>query len=112
MSNIPYFNYPAFDAEAKRLRALGHEVFNPADHDQQMFGADISNPTGSEAQAVAEYGFDRRAALKTDLAWICDNAEALVMLPGWENSTGATAEHALAEALGLPTYPAGALLYA
>ena len=107
MSNIPYFNYPAFDAEAKRLRDLGHEVFNPAEHDIASHGADISNPTGSEAQAVEEYGFDRRAALKAGLAWICDNADAIVLLPGWENSTGAKAERALAYALNLRVYTPG-----
>jgi len=107
MTGIPYFNYPAFDAEAKRLRALGHEVFNPADHDQEVFGADISNPTGDAAQATVEYGFDRAAALKADLSWICDNAEAIVLLPGWEKSSGARTELALADALGRAVYGPG-----
>lgn len=107
MSGVPYFNYPAFDVEAAVLRVLGHEVFNPADHDHELFGADISNPTGSVEQARAEYGFDRAKALKADLSWICDNAEALVFLPGWENSSGARAEMALADALGLKVYGPG-----
>lgn len=104
MSNIPYFNYPAFDAEAKHLRSLGHEVFNPAEHDVATYGADISNPTGSVEQAIAEYGFDRAAALKADLSWICDHADAIVLLPGWEKSSGAKAELALADALGLRVF--------
>jgi hypothetical protein len=101
MTGIPHFNYPAFNAAAKALRAAGHIVFNPAEHDVQIYGKDISNPTGCADQAAEEHGFDRRAALKADLAWICDNADAIALLPGWESSTGANAERALATALHL-----------
>lgn len=101
MTGIPFFNYPAFDAAASILRADGHEVFNPADHDREMFGGDISNETGSAEQSAADHGFDRRAALKADLSWICDNAEGIAMLPGWEKSSGANAEIALSRALSL-----------
>lgn len=101
MTGIPFFNYPAFDAAATELRAAGHEVFNPAEHDKVMFGKDISNATGSAEQAAAEHGFDRRAALKADLSWICDHACTIALLPGWASSSGARAEKALADALGL-----------
>lgn len=101
MTGIPFFNYPAFDAAAAKLRADGHTVFNPAEHDKAMFGKDISNATGSAEQAAAEHGFDRRAALKADLSWICDNACTIALLPGWSRSSGACAEKALADALGL-----------
>lgn len=104
MQGVPWFNYPAFDAEAKHLRTLGHEVFNPAERDQITFGADISNPSGDAAQATVEYGFNRAAALKAGLSWICDNADAIVLLPGWQNSSGARAELALADALGLRVF--------
>lgn len=101
MTGIPHFNYPAFHSAAAELRVQGHVVFSPAEHDIEMFGKDISNPSGSAEQATADHGFDRRAALKADLAWICDNAHAIALLPGWHLSTGAKAEHALAVALGL-----------
>ncbi|MCE4073268.1 DUF4406 domain-containing protein [Pseudomonas nitritireducens] len=32
MTGLPEFNYPAFHAEAARLRQLGYHVENPADH--------------------------------------------------------------------------------
>lgn len=32
MTGLPEFNYPAFHAEAARLRGLGYQVENPADH--------------------------------------------------------------------------------
>lgn len=101
MTGIPHFNYPAFNAAAATLRADGHHVFSPAEHDTEMHGKDISNPTGCAETAAREHGFSRRDALKADLAWICDNADAIALLPGWEQSTGARAERALAHALNL-----------
>ena len=101
MTGIPHFNYPAFNSAAAWLRSEGHQVFNPAEHDTETFGKDISNPDGCAETAAKEHGFDRRAALKADLSWICDNAEAIALLPGWERSSGANAERALAAALGL-----------
>lgn len=101
MTGIPHFNYPAFNSASAALRFEGHEVFSPAEHDIAMFGKDISNPDGCAVTAAKDHGFDRRAALKADLAWICDNAEAIALLPGWENSSGAKAERALAVALNL-----------
>jgi hypothetical protein len=103
MRGIPLFNFPAFHYAAADLRALGHEVFNPAEHDNEKHGTDISagNLTGDETKAAAEHGFNLREALHADLTYICQEAEGIVMLPGWEKSKGATAERAVAIALGL-----------
>ena len=98
MRGIIYNNFPAFDREATVLRSFGHEVFNPAERDRAEYGVDIE--IWNEEQAKAN-GFSIRDALKADLSWICDNAEGIAMLPGWEKSTGATTEWALAIALGL-----------
>lgn len=103
MRGIPEFNFPAFNAAAARLRAEGHEVFNPAEKDIEVHGTDISkgNATGSLDQAAADHGFSLRRALRDDTSWICEHADAVALLPGWQNSKGARAERALAEALGL-----------
>lgn len=103
MRGYPEFNFPAFYAAANKLRDEGHVVFNPAERDNQTHGADISkgNATGDEEQAAKEHGFNLREALGADLAWICAEADAVYMLVGWENSKGARAEKATAEALGL-----------
>ncbi len=80
MTGIADFNKPMFDAAAHMLRRQGHEVFNPADED-----ADIVY----------------RDAMKKDTNWICDEAEAIYMLPGWEHSPGAFTEWALGRSLRL-----------
>jgi len=94
MKGIEFFNKPAFDAAAEKLRALGNEVFNPHD----AVPAAILNKDGSEAEAVLA-GFNRRATMAADLSWICLEADAIAMLPGWRNSSGARGEKAVAEAL-------------
>lgn len=103
MRGIPEFNYPAFNAATERLRTEGHTVFNPAEKDIEVHGTDISkgNDAGCIETASKNHGFSLRRALGDDTAWICANADAIALLPGWENSKGAKAEKALAEALGL-----------
>ena len=102
MRGIPEFNYPAFHAAAKSLREQGHFVFSPAERDIERDGKDWSkvSATGDLAEAV-QSGFSLRQALGDDIAWICSTADAVALLPGWENSKGANAEKATAEALGL-----------
>ena len=103
MRQIREFNFPAFHAATAKLRAEGHEVFNPAERDIERHGTDISkgNDTGCEETAAKQHGFDLRIALGEDLAWICAHADAVYLLPNWRNSKGATAERAVALALGL-----------
>src|SRR5690348_10873426 len=102
MRGYQNFNFPAFDAAAKKLRAEGHFVFNPAERDRERDGKDWGEEvkSGDLAEAAAK-GFDLRQALGDDLAFICKEAEAIALLPGWENSKGAMAEFSTAVALGL-----------
>lgn len=103
MRGIPEFNFPEFYRYAAMLRAEGHEVFSPAERDNEHHGVDISkgNEAGCEDTAAKEHGFNLREALGRDLAYICAEADGIAMMPGWENSKGATAERATAVALGL-----------
>lgn len=107
MRSIPHFNFAAFHEAAATLRAMGHVVFSPAERDNERHGADISkdNHTGDESLAAEQHGFDLRVALGENLAYICAHAQAIALLPGWENSKGAKAERATAEALGLEIIP-------
>jgi Domain of unknown function (DUF4406) len=100
MRGIAEFNFPAFHAAAAKLRALGYEVFSPAENDEQD-GLDTTRMRGSNTE-LADSGFDLNAALAADLAYICTQASTVVLLPGWETSQGVKAEVATAEALNKP----------
>jgi hypothetical protein len=104
MRGYENFNFPAFDAAAEYLRANGHEVFNPADKDRERDPTGISwiSKTGDICEAEASGHFNRRVAIRDDLNWIMDHANAIALLPGWEKSKGANAELWLARFLDLP----------
>jgi hypothetical protein len=102
MRGIKDFNFPAFDAAAAELRSHGHEVFNPAekDRDHDPEGKTWKSETGDIVAAEAK-GFNRRVAIRADLNYIMDHADAIALLPGWEKSKGANAELWLARFLDL-----------
>ena len=81
MTGLPEFNYPAFNAMAERLRALGYEVCNPAE-----------NPV---PPCKSWRGY-MRLALKQLVE--CD---VIATLPNWETSRGARIEVGLARDLEL-----------
>lgn len=97
MTGYPNLNHELFNDTAEAFEDGGWEVFNPADHDVEVYG-DVE--TTEKALQEDRKGF-LREALSTDLLFICERADAIAMLPGWEKSLGARAEHATAVALGL-----------
>jgi hypothetical protein len=101
MRGRPEFNFPAFDRAEAQLRDMGHDVFSPAARDREH-GFTAEGLTGDED--LAALGFDLRDALAVDLEWITRHADAVIVLPGWEGSSGARAEVATAKALGLPVH--------
>lgn len=87
MTGLPEFNYPMFNRYARLLRERGHEVFNPAEaHDGQV-------------------GLPLEQYFETDLPEVC-RAEAVAVLPGWQESRGAQIEVDLARHLGKVVYEA------
>jgi hypothetical protein len=102
MRGKPFFNQKQFCAFTKVLRGYGFKVFNPSEHDTDVLGVDLGMyHTGNEVIP----GFDIRKALAADLKFITEQADAVCVLEGWEDSTGARAEVATARALGLPVGP-------
>lgn len=89
MSGLPDFNYPAFNAEAARLRALGYEVENPAEN--------------SDPPCKTWQGYMRLAIAQLVR---CD---AVALLPGWAKSKGACIEVKLADSLLIPVAHAALL---
>lgn len=110
MTSIEFFNFPAFDIAAFTLRRQGHEVFSPADNDRGLLGKPpgwLPSPedsTGPWQRWAIPGAPDLRTMLGMDLAWIAANADAIAMMPGWEKSSGAFVEWAMARALGLSIY--------
>lgn len=106
MRSKPQFNYPAFMDAAAKLRDAGWSVFNPAEMDLKEGGAPNLSMTVSEQEDYAAQWSNARHYAKRDLAVILDNlfppiGDAIVVLPGWEESIGARAEVAVAKWLGL-----------
>lgn len=95
MRGIPLGNFPAFDAAAAYLRARGYTVFNPADNDRAL-GFD-----GNNGEDVAPEAFQQM--MRWDLARVMES-DAVVFLPGWQNSRGAKAERVVAHYCGVPCY--------
>ena len=97
MRGLPEFNFPAFALAASLLRAHGHEVHSPAEHDLAA-GFDPTGLTGDEA--LDELGFDLTDAMRHDLAFIINEAEGVALLPGWWHSDGAKTEAHVAQITG------------
>ncbi len=81
MTGLPDLNFPAFNAEAARLREQGFAVVNPAE----------LNP---DPQATW------KQCMRLDIRHLVE-CDAIVMLPGWERSRGARLERHIAIELGL-----------
>jgi hypothetical protein len=93
MTDCPGLNFSAFDRARDKYAALGYDVRSPADNDRAN-GLDPDADTTSTTREwyAAMYRWDMRQLLEVD---------AIVMLPGWRDSRGATTEHGIAVALGL-----------
>ena len=97
MTGIPAFNFPAFNRAAHILRALGYDVVNPAELDAGDVG-----PDGKATKPYTWY-------LRRDLRALLD-CNAVALLHGWEDSTGATLEAHVAKALGMDVRELGDIL--
>lgn len=81
MTGLPDLNFPAFHAEAARLRALGHVVINPAEIN--------SDPNAKWLDCM-----------RADIAQLV-TCDSIAMLDGWTASRGARLEHHIGLELGL-----------
>jgi len=97
MRKIKYYNFPLFFAETKRLRGLGYDMYNPAERDIK----DGFDPKKDRPGKLGTY-------LKVDFPAICAS-HFIAVLPGWEDSEGATKEVTVARWCDIPVIPVGEL---
>ena len=87
MTGYPDLNFPAFHRETARLRSEGAHVINPA-------------------EINTDPGMSWEQCLRADIRELA-TCDAIVLLPGWEQSKGALLEHHIALQLGLIVLHAG-----
>jgi len=91
MSGLADHGVPAFDHAAKQLTGLGFKVINPADNDGR-----------SRNRPWEDY-------MEMDILNL-RKVDGIVMLPGWEQSTGATIEVLWVQRTGKPVFELVAVL--
>jgi hypothetical protein len=98
MRGYPEYNFPAFHEAEARGKALGWSTISPARMDEEH-GFDPASATEETVQSMTDTFIDRDfGAIR---ALIVADGDAIALLPGWEQSRGARAEHALAVWRGL-----------
>lgn len=93
------FNFPLFDVAAKLLRKAGIDVRNPTEHDREIY-PDIEQWEGFATGDTTKCPkFILPESLRWDFGAILE-ADGIILLPGWRESSGAKAELFVAEATG------------
>ena len=90
MTGLPDLNFPTFNAEALRLRALGYDVVNPAE----------INPDDSKSWSEC---------MRADVRALCD-CDTIALLPGWQRSAGAHLEMHIAHRIGIEIVDASSVV--
>jgi hypothetical protein len=103
MRGYPNFNFDAFFDLSAQLESSGYQVVNPAQHDVEVYPDIKSWPGFATGDVDACVDFDLHKALSWDLAQVAE-CDELVMLPGWEASSGARHERYVAEVTGKPIW--------
>jgi hypothetical protein len=81
MTGLPGLNFPAFHAEAARLRAIGYDVVNPA-------------------ELSPDQNASWHQCMRRDLAALL-TCDTLALLEGWTTSAGAHLEMHVAHRVGM-----------
>lgn len=104
MRNIPQFNFPLFDKVAELARSQGLSVISPAELDREHGIDPTVDPNSVERAREADPNL-LQTIVQRDTQVIVglekNKGNGLILLPGWEKSTGGRAEIALAIWMGL-----------
>ena len=94
------FNFPAFIEATKKLREAGYIVSCPAEMDR----ADGFNEEVLARMSDKEVMEYTRRVFPRDAISVC-GSDGIALLDGWSVSKGASAEVAIANAMGIPCRP-------
>ena len=107
MTGIDLFNWPHFEAWERKLTDAGWHIVSPTRIDEAVGSVLV---TRDEAGAVLDVQtsakFKYEAILSVDFIAIEHWCDAIILLPGWETSSGAKRELEHAESLGLRVFTA------
>ncbi len=95
MSGYPQFNFPLFDRVTAVLRAKGYTIVSPSELDEgPSRDAAMASVDGNELNRNGDTlaGETHGDFLARDVKLVADEVDAVVMLPGWEQSKGALLE--------------------
>lgn len=124
MRGLPHFNFQTFEDASWDLTLIGYHVVSPHQYDIDTHRVDARwhlepplprhhRPRRVFDSVRVDQRFDFESVIGDDLKLIQDLCNAIVLLPGWAQSEGATRELDHAESLGYPSYffdPTGSLL--
>lgn len=98
IAGMPNGNEQAFNLRAGELLNAGHEPVNPWDIEPDHTGPCLGEPV--PYSSIHGYGCFLRADI--EVLMYCD---AITLLPGWQDSRGASTEERVARALSLRYIP-------
>src|SRR6056297_1520146 len=103
MRGKPFFNFPAFDAAHDKMEDGGWSAISPADMDRDYGFDALDMDSDSDWNDMSLVPFTKEECMERDLEAV-KNADAIYMLKGWQDSTGAQAEYWCAKWLGKEIY--------
>lgn len=89
MTYIPQFNFPAFFAAEKELKAMGYDIQLPADMADPVA---VQHAMASENGAPGTSSVTWGQCLAKDVELIADHVQGIILMKGWQQSRGARLE--------------------
>lgn len=101
MRTIPQHNFPLFYQASAMLELWGYTVINPAKMDVDEGRAHFNHNT---KDVILDNSFKMENAMRRDFGVILGDCDAIVVLPGWDNSDGGQREVAFGLSVGLSVF--------
>lgn len=104
MRGYENYNWAAFEEAARLLRLVGHEVISPTEIDEEAGVVYVERDSdGTVLSTALTPSFNFEEVIARDLEAVA-SCTAIYLLEGWEASTGAKMELAVALANNLEVY--------